>query len=299
MMTLFNGLSAFPITPADQHGRVDTDGLCRMLERFIQADVQSVGLLGSTGTYMFLSRSQRQRAIEAAAECLGGKLPLIAGVGAIRTDEVQALVRDAARCGADGLLLAPVSYTPLTDEEVYQHYAGVAEISSLPLCIYNNPGTTNFSFSSDLLARLSLVQTISAVKMPLPGERDLEADIAHLRGALSDDFQVGYSGDWGCAEAMLAGADCWFSVVAGILPVPTLKLCNAAKAGERSEAERINAKFQPLWDLFQQFGSLRVVYAIANQLSLSDAQPPRPLLPLSSDDQERVEAALEGLNGLG
>jgi 4-hydroxy-tetrahydrodipicolinate synthase len=143
------------------------------------------------------------------------------------------------------------------------------------------------------------VQTISAVKMPLPGERDLEADIAHLRGALSDDFQVGYSGDWGCAEAMLAGADCWFSVVAGILPVPTLKLCNAAKAGERSEAERINAKFQPLWDLFQQFGSLRVVYAIANQLSLSDAQPPRPLLPLSSDDQERVEAALEGLNGLG
>lgn len=298
-MTLFNGLSAFPITPADQHGRVDTDGLCRMLERFIQADVQSVGLLGSTGTYMFLSRSQRQRAIEAAAECLGGKLPLIAGVGAIRTDEVQALVRDAARCGADGLLLAPVSYTPLTDEEVYQHYAGVAEISSLPLCIYNNPGTTNFSFSSDLLARLSLVQTISAVKMPLPGERDLEADIAHLRGALSDDFQVGYSGDWGCAEAMLAGADCWFSVVAGILPVPTLKLCNAAKAGERSEAERINAKFQPLWDLFQQFGSLRVVYAIANQLSLSDAQPPRPLLPLSSDDQERVEAALEGLNGLG
>lgn len=298
-MTLFSGLSAFPITPADQHGRVYTDTLCRMLERLVEAGVQSIGLLGSTGTYMFLSRSQRQRAIEAATEVLGERLPLIVGIGAMRTDEVQALALDAARCGADGLLLAPVSYTPLTDEEVYQHFATVAGTSALPLCIYNNPGTTNFSFSSDLLARLSLVPTIGAVKMPLPTDRGLEADIAHLRGALSDDFQVGYSGDWGCGGAMLAGADCWFSVVAGILPVPTLKLCKAATAGNKGEVERINGQFQPLWDLFKQYGSLRVVFAIANQLGLSDAQPPRPLLPLSASEQDRVEAAVESLNSLG
>lgn len=297
-MVLFNGLSAFPITPADLHGRVDTEGLCRLLERIVQSGAQSVGLLGSTGTYMFLSRSQRQRAIEAAAECLRGKLPLIVGVGTLRTDDVQVLARDAARCGADGLLLAPVSYTPLTAEEVYQHFVAVAGASDLPLCIYNNPGTTNFSFSSELLARLSLIATICAVKMPLPTERDLEADLAHLRGALSEDFQIGYSGDWGCAQAMLAGADCWYSVAGGILPELTAKLCKAAAAGEKAEAERIDGQFQPLWDLFKEFGSLRVVYAIANQLSLSETQPPRPLLPLSTDDQQRVEVALQGLGAL-
>lgn len=295
-MALFNGLSAFPITPSDLHGRVDTDALCVLLERLKPGDVQSVGLLGSTGTYMFLSRSQRQRAIAAASECLGGKLPLIVGVGAMRTDEAQTLARDAARLGADGLLLAPVSYTPLSDEEVYQHFAAVAGASDLPLCIYNNPGTTHFSFSSELLARLSLILTIGAVKMPLPTERDLEADLAHLRGALSDDFEIGYSGDWGCAKAMLAGADCWFSVVGGILPEPTAKLAKAAIAGEAGEVEKLNAQLQPLWDLFKMFGSLRVVYAIADHLSLSDAQPPLPVLPLLPSDQKRVEAVLEGLS---
>lgn len=295
-MALFSGLSAFPITPADLHGRVDTEALCRLLERLVQAGVQSVGLLGSTGTYMYLSRSQRQRAIAAAAECVGGKLPLIVGVGTLRTDEAQALVRDAARCGADGLLLAPVSYTPLRDEEVYQHFTAVAGASALPLCIYNNPGTTNFTFGSELLARLSLMPTISAVKMPLPTQRDMDADLAHLRGALSDDFQIGYSGDWGCSQAMLAGADCWFSVVGGILPELTVKLANAAAAGETGTVERLEARLQPLWDLFKEFGSLRVVYAIVNHLSLSDAQPPQPLLPLSTSDRQRVEQAVERLD---
>lgn len=297
-MALFTGLSAFPITPADLHGRVDTEALCRLLERIMKAGAQSVGLLGSTGTYMYLSRSQRQRAIEAAVECLGGNLPLIVGVGTLRTDDAQSLARDATRCGADGLLLAPVSYTPLTDDEVHDHYAAVAKASELPLCIYNNPGTTSFSFSSELLARLSLVPTIGAVKMPLPSERDLEADLAHLRGALSEDFQIGYSGDWGCAEAMLAGADGWFSVVGGILPGITVRLAKAAMAGETDDVQRINGQLQPLWDIFKEFGGLRVVYAIANQLSLTDAQPPLPLLPLSTGDLERVEAALLGLDGL-
>lgn len=297
-MALFNGLSAFPITPADLHGRVDTDALGGLLERLTNARVQSIGLLGSTGTYMYLSRSQRQRAIQAASECLGGKLPLVVGIGTLRTDDAQALARDAARLGADALLLAPVSYTPLTDEEVYQHYVAVAGVSDLPLCIYNNPGTTNFSFGSELLARLSLIPTISAVKMPLPTTRNLEADLAHLRGALSEDFQIGYSGDWGCAEAMLAGADCWFSVVGGILPEFTAKLCKAAMAGETAEVEQMNGQLQPLWGLFQEFGSLRVVYAITNCLFLGDAQPPLPLLPLLADDKQRVEDALQGLGAL-
>ena len=66
------------------------------------------------------------------------------------------------------LLLAPVSYTPLRDAEVFQHYRAVAGASDLPLCIYNNPGTTHFNFSLELLQRLADIPTIKAVKMPLP-----------------------------------------------------------------------------------------------------------------------------------
>jgi dihydrodipicolinate synthase/N-acetylneuraminate lyase len=66
-MSIFKGLSAFPITPCDEAGQVDTDDLNRLLERLIAAKVASVGLLGSTGTYAYLSRSERLRAIKAAA----------------------------------------------------------------------------------------------------------------------------------------------------------------------------------------------------------------------------------------
>lgn len=294
-MAIFRGLSAFPITPADHNGRVETDALGNLLTRLIDASVHSIGLLGSTGTYAYLSRAERERAIKAAAECTGGDVPLIVGVGALRTDEAVALAKDAARFGADALLLAPVSYTPLTEEEVYQHYRAVAGATELPLCIYNNPGTTHFSFSVALLERLAWATNITAVKMPLPADGDVSADLRRLRNALPDGFLIGYSGDWGSAAAMLSGADAWFSVVGGILPEPAMNLTRVAMAGDADATNQIDARFQPLWDLFKQFGSLRVVYAVANALSLTPAQPPRPILPLDVKDQDRVVTALEEL----
>src|SRR4051812_9874875 len=165
---MFHGLCAFPITPADEQGRVDTDCLCLLLTRLEQAGVDSVGLLGSTGTYAYLTRSERRRAVEAAAKHLNRRTPIIVGVGALRTDDAQDLARDAEAAGASGLLLAPVSYTPLTDEEVFQHFVAVAGASGLPLCIYNNPSTTHFAFSDELVTRLAAVPQIVAVKNPAP-----------------------------------------------------------------------------------------------------------------------------------
>ena len=108
-MTLFHGLSAFPLTPTDADGHVQADALCVLLERIAVAGVDSVGLLGSTGAYAYLSRLERRRALEAAVKCLGGRTPVVVGVGALRTDEAVALAQDAAEAGADGLLLAPMS----------------------------------------------------------------------------------------------------------------------------------------------------------------------------------------------
>ncbi|CCV03040.1 Dihydrodipicolinate synthetase (fragment) [Mesorhizobium metallidurans STM 2683] len=89
MMTLFRGLSAFPLTPTDTEGHVDTEALARFLERIHHAGADSIGLLGSTGGYAYLTREQRKRAVQAAVECIGGKTPLVVGVGAFRTDEAQ------------------------------------------------------------------------------------------------------------------------------------------------------------------------------------------------------------------
>src|SRR5207253_10287074 len=127
--------------------------------------------------YPYLSRVERRRALDAAVEESGGRAPIMVGVGALRTDEAVRLAQDARAAGAAAGLLAPVSYTPLTDEEVFEHFATVARESRLPLCIYDNPSTTHFRFSPALIGRLSRVPEIIAVKSPAP---EPQAVAAHL-----------------------------------------------------------------------------------------------------------------------
>jgi 4-hydroxy-tetrahydrodipicolinate synthase len=176
-MSLFGGLSAFPITPTTAGGKVITEDLKRLVNRIEAGGANSVGLLGSTGTYMFLSREERRRAVAAAVES-AVSIPIIVGVGAMRTDDAQDLARDAAAEGASGLILAPVAYTSLREEEVFEHFLAVASASNLPLCIYSNPSTTNFTFAPDLVARLSNIPTIAAIKLPLPASGDPQSDLS-------------------------------------------------------------------------------------------------------------------------
>ena len=204
-MALFQGLSAFPLTPADEGGRVDTDALRVLLARLVEARVGSIGLLGSTGTSPYLTRAERRRAVEAAVDQAAGQVPGMVGIGALRTDEAVRLGQDAKGAGADAVLLAPVSYAPLTEEEVFTHFATVAEAVGLPLCIYNNPGTTHFTFGDELIARLSRVPQVYAVKNPAPDASALPGSLRALRVAAAPGFSVGYSVDGKAAEAMLAG----------------------------------------------------------------------------------------------
>lgn len=297
-MNIFKGLSAFPLTPIDATGNLMEGVLNVFLSRIHEAKADSVGLLGSTGGYAFLTREQRQHTVRTAAKHIAGKIPLIVGVGALRTDEAQALARDAADAGADALLLAPVSYTPLTQEEGFQHFKAVAEATELPLCIYNNPGTTRFIFTDELIARLADLDNIKAIKMPLPADDDYAAEIAKLRATTPDDFFIGYSGDWGAKDALLAGADAFYSVAAGLLPKQFGALVRAAQSNKQEEAESINTAFEPLWSLFKAHGSFRVMYLIVDLLGLAKIEPPRPILPLAAEARGQVEAALKVLEQL-
>jgi 4-hydroxy-tetrahydrodipicolinate synthase len=189
-----------------------------------------------------------------------------------------------------------VSYTPLTEDEVFQHYASVAQATPLPLCVYNNPSTTHFTFSPDLLARLAGVPGIAAVKMPLPAARRIAAELAELRAGPAGRLAIGYSGDWGAAEALLAGADAWYSVIAGTLPHMARQMVAAARDGDRATVEALDLRLQPLWAEFKAYGSLRVVHALCDDLGLAQSQLPLPLLPLSAAARSRVREAAEGLS---
>jgi 4-hydroxy-tetrahydrodipicolinate synthase len=293
--SVFHGLSAFPITPCDPNGHVDENGLSKIISRLTNARVDSIGLLGSTGTYMYLDRAERRRAVEIAGKAADSAVPIIVGVGAMRTDEAERLAKDAEAAGASGLLLAPVSYTPLNDEEVFQHYASVAGATRLPLCIYNNPTTTHFTFDVPLIERLSKIDNIIALKNPGASASEMPSIVEPLRNATPSGFAIGFSGDWNAASALMAGGDAWYSVAGGLLPIPCLALTRAAQAGKDDEARRIDELFQPLWDLFKELSSIRVMYATANILGLTNSNPPRPILPIEKSEYNRVAQALEKL----
>jgi 4-hydroxy-tetrahydrodipicolinate synthase len=295
-MTILKGLSAFPITPSDREGRVDTAALRKLLTPLIKAEVDSIGLLGSTGSYPYLSRAERRRALEVAIGEAGGRVPILVGVGALRTDEAVRLAQDAQALGAAAGLLAPVSYTPLTDEEVFEHFTTVAGESRLPLCIYDNPSTTHFRFSPALLGRLSRVPGIIAIKSPAPEPDVVGAHVAELRRVVPEGFSLGYSGDWNSTEALLAGGEAWYSVLAGLFPQTCLHIVRAVQNGDAAEARRLNADLQPVWELFKEFSSLRVVYAIANIRGIGRAEPPRPVLPLSEAAQQKVVETLKDID---
>jgi 4-hydroxy-tetrahydrodipicolinate synthase len=279
-MSAFTGLSAFPITPCDAAGRLDEDGLRRVLAPLVEAGVDSIGLLGSTGTYAYLTREERRRAVTVAAGAVAGRVPLLVGIGALRTDEAVRLARDAKEAGAAAGLLAPVSYTPLTDEEVVAHFATVAEQGGLPLVIYDNPATTHFRFTPALVGRLARLPGVVAAKCPGPPAEVAAATVAELHAAMPESFPLGFSGDWNATEALIAGGVAWYSVAAGLFPRPCLEIVRAVQAGDRARARALNAAMAPLWGLFKAHSSLRIVHGLAESLGLCRPVPPRPILPL-------------------
>ncbi len=294
-MTPFQGLIAFPITPMDADGRVDCAALRRLVRQIVDAEADAIGVLGSTGSYPYLTRDERRRAIDATVAEADGRTPVIAGIGALRTDDAALLAQDAKACGAAGGLLAPVSYTPLTDDEVFAHFQAVAASSDLPICIYNNPATTHFTFSDVLIGRLSGVENVVAVKTAAPPAAEAEGAVADLRAYVPEGFSVGYSTDWGATEALIAGGDAWYSVLAGLYPRTCMDIRRAVQAGDTARARQLNARLAPLFDLFKTHTSLRVIYAAANLTGVCLAGPPRPILPLAAEIQVRISDVLAAL----
>jgi 4-hydroxy-tetrahydrodipicolinate synthase len=299
-MTTFTGLSAFPLTPL-RDDTVDERAFVGLVERLAAAGVDSITALGSTGSYAYLTGEERARVARLAVEH-AGNTPVFVGIGALRTSQVLAHVDAAEEAGAAGLLLAPMTYQPLTDGDVFELFRAVAEHTTLPVIVYDNPGTTRFPFTVDLYARVAELPGIASVKIPgVPADPEAAREhVAGIRRALPDGVTIGVSGDASAAAGLNAGCDAWYSVIGGTLPAPALRITRAARAGRGADAEAESARLAPLWSLFAEFGgSLRVVAAIAEQLGLAPQRClPLPIQGLTSAQRARVAEVVDRL-GLG
>lgn len=292
---MFTGLSTFPLTPTDENG-IDEHAFVGLVSRLAAAGVDSIGALGSTGGYAYLSRQQRAWAARAAVEA-AGTTPVIVGIGALRTRQVLDLAADAHDAGAAAVLLAPVTYQPLTDDEVFGLYQAVTAELAIPLVVYDNPGTTHVTFSDELHGRIAALPNIGSIKIPGIAAAAAPARIAALRAAVPAHVTIGVSGDWLAAGGLLGGGDAWYSVLGGLFPETALAITRAAQAGDSTAAFEASDRLEPLWALFRRFGSLRVMSAAAEALGLVQSPNlPLPLLGLDPASRTELEAALRGLS---
>ncbi|WP_125612004.1 dihydrodipicolinate synthase family protein [Specibacter cremeus] len=297
---MFTGLSAFPLTPL-VNDAVDESAFVRLIERLAEANVDSITALGSTGSYAYLSSEERSRVARLAVEH-AGETPVFIGVGALRTSQVLANAEKAEQAGASGLLLAPMTYQPLTGDDVFELFRTVTAGSSLPVIVYDNPATTHFTFTTGLYGRIAELPGIASIKIPsVPADpKQARARVQEIRAAVPAHVTIGVSGDAKAATGLAAGCDAWYSVIAGTLPAPAMRITRAALEGRLSDAMAESERLAPLWQLFAELGgSIRVIAAIAEQLGLaSKSCLPLPIQGLNEGQRARVAGVVNelGLN---
>ncbi|MEU2623881.1 dihydrodipicolinate synthase family protein [Streptomyces sp. NPDC007157] len=294
---MFRGLSAFPLTPTSEDG-IDENAFRALVSRLAAAGVDSIGALGSTGGYAYLTREQRARVTALAVEAADG-VPVMVGIGALRTSQVLAHAEDAQKAGASAVLLAPMTYQPLTDDEVFGLYQDVTRELSVPLCVYDNPRTTHVDFTDELHGRIAELPNVAAVKIPPVPDDPAAAErrVTALRARLPETVSIGVSGDWAAAGGLNAGCEAWFSVLGGLFPRTALALTRAAQAGDAEQATARSERLEPLWDLNRRYGGLRVMSAAAAHLGLTtEPNLPLPLRGLPADARGRLITVLDDLD---
>jgi 4-hydroxy-tetrahydrodipicolinate synthase len=294
---VFTGLSAFPLTPL-ANDELDEPAFVALIQRLVRAGVDSITALGSTGSYAYLTEDERSRVAALAVE-YANTTPVFVGIGALRTAQVLRNAANAESVGASALLLAPMTYQPLTENDVFELFRTVTEHTTLPVIVYDNPGTTHFTFTTELYARIAALPGIASIKIPgVPLDpTGARARVDEIRAVIPAHVTIGVSGDAYAAAGLAAGCDAWYSVIGGTLPTPAMRITRAVQNGRVDVASDESRRLQPLWDLFAEFGgSNRVIAAAAEELGLaSPGSLPLPIQGLTDEQRTRVVAVIDEL----
>lgn len=296
-MASLGPLVAYLPTPRNDKGTLQVPVLQELAHAALIAGASSLAVLGSTGAAAYMPRSMRKRVVSAAAEVVDGSVPLLAGAGALTTAEAQINVAEAADAGANIALVAPHSYEPLTDREVYELYVDITGQKILPVCVYHNPRTTRHRFSTTEINRLAQLPGIVAFKDITNGSSLIGRRITEIQAGLTQkqikSIDWGFSGDRYGAAILKAGANTWHSGLAGVLPEPFVRLANLAKDPQRgAETMLVTRALTPLSVIATGYGTVRVAHAIAQISGVNIGVLPQPLQPLADDLTKLIEVTL-------
>src|ERR687884_687944 len=136
----FHGVLPALVTPFTDDGEaIDTGALAALVERLVGAGVGGLVPGGSTGEFTTLTNAERRRLVEVTVEAAAGRVPVVAGTGALSTRETVELSVHAERAGAAAVMVVPPFYDPLGWRELQAHYGAVADAIDIPIMYYNLP----------------------------------------------------------------------------------------------------------------------------------------------------------------
>src|ERR1041384_5035150 len=152
-------------TPMKANEDLDLPRLKWFIDRLINAGVHGIFVLGTNSEFYALDEREKQEVIATAVEHVRGRLPVYAGTGAETTREVIRLTRMAEKEGVQGVSIITPYFVSPSQQEIFDHYRRIAESTSLPVVLYNNPATCGgLSIAPDTVGRLAEIPNILGVK---------------------------------------------------------------------------------------------------------------------------------------
>ncbi|HEY0779012.1 MAG TPA: dihydrodipicolinate synthase family protein [Gemmatirosa sp.] len=284
------GVFAPVVTPFGADGALDREAFVRNVRAHHMAGLAGVVTAGSSGEAALLDDDERSRLAEWARDALGSAGTVIAGVGGESTRATVRRTHDAARAGADAVLVvAPHYYGRRMDEAaLVAHYTAVADASPLPVLLYNIPVYAHFALSPHVVRTL-------AAHANVVGMKDSAGDLAMLGQYLTaqgDAFRVltGHAGTYATALGM--GVRGGILAAALFAPAITLAVTDAHARGNVDGAAAAQALLTPLGrDIVAALGPAGLKCAL-DLVGLDGGAPRAPLLACTDAERAVVEARL-------
>ncbi|MEM7118691.1 MAG: dihydrodipicolinate synthase family protein [Chloroflexota bacterium] len=285
-MSHISGILSALITPFDKDGRVNT-AVLRDLVRFqLEAGLAGFFVNGGTGEGLLLDSDERKQILEIVLDEVAGKAAVIAHIGAIATHTAADLAAHAAAAGATAVAAIPPIYFRVDTSALKEHYRQIAAAApNTPLWLYNIPGATGVTITSDIFAELLNIPQIAGIKytsydfftMRAIVELGQERDITVLSGP-----------DEMCLPALTMGAMGAIGTTYNILPNHYAQLFRAYQAGDLAEAQRLQYQANRVIKAFTSVPSIAAIKEILARMGLDCGVPRRPLRPLTPDESTKL-----------
>ena len=282
----FEGIYTPIITPFHDDGSINEEGFAQVIEFLIDSGSHGIVVGGTTGEYYAQTLEERVHLMQIAHQVINGRATLMAGVGAIRTEDSIELAQTAAQIGIDALLVNSPPYVLPTEAENAAHALAIDRAAQLPIMLYNYPGRTGVGMDEAYLNLVSASKNFCAIK-------ESSGDINRLH-LLANDFpqiQLSCGADDQALEFFVWGARSWVCAGGNFAPEAHIALYEACVVNQDFELGRkIMAAMLPLMSLLEQGGKFGQCIKHATALRGMPAGPPRsPLAPL--DDSEKLALA--------